>query len=345
MPDPMSKSDVEDVLASIRRLVTDDKRIDEHAAEPVSPDRLVLTPSLRVPEEDEFDAESGEESEDGGETWEFRSSHGISSHGAEEGVDNTMPGTPEMDTPLSPLMLDEPLIVGDDVRAFEEEGAIVSEQPTDEDHSSDDAPASEMRDDAETFEDAAQPDSHQEPDPEVDTSISEGDDNSDATAPDVEAPKFQGGEITIETLDEIDRDDVLEAEESEIQPANASLSAKIATLETLIAGRNDQWDPDDAGTDAYAGTEQPAMRWEDATEVLESDAQTGENEPVEIDVDAQSNDAVAFDDVLDEAALRELVSDIVREELQGALGERITRNVRKLVRREIHRALAAQELE
>ena len=48
--------------------------------------------------------------------------------------------------------------------------------------------------------------------------------------------------------------------------------------------------------------------------------------------------------VIDEAVLRDLVSEIVREELQGALGERITRNVRKLVRREIHRALTAQDL-
>ncbi|KUP93266.1 hypothetical protein [Tritonibacter horizontis] len=47
---------------------------------------------------------------------------------------------------------------------------------------------------------------------------------------------------------------------------------------------------------------------------------------------------------LDEESLRALVADIVREELQGALGERITRNVRKLVRREIQRALAAQDL-
>ena len=38
-------------------------------------------------------------------------------------------------------------------------------------------------------------------------------------------------------------------------------------------------------------------------------------------------------------ALRELVAEIVREELQGGLGERITRNVRKLVRAEIQRAL------
>ncbi|SHJ16121.1 hypothetical protein SAMN05444000_105195 [Shimia gijangensis] len=48
---------------------------------------------------------------------------------------------------------------------------------------------------------------------------------------------------------------------------------------------------------------------------------------------------------LDEAMMRDLVGEIVRQELQGALGERITRNVRKLVRREIHRALAAHELE
>ncbi len=47
---------------------------------------------------------------------------------------------------------------------------------------------------------------------------------------------------------------------------------------------------------------------------------------------------------IDEAMLREMVADIVRQELQGALGERITRNVRKLVRREIHRALAAHDL-
>jgi cell pole-organizing protein PopZ len=49
--------------------------------------------------------------------------------------------------------------------------------------------------------------------------------------------------------------------------------------------------------------------------------------------------------VLDEETLRELVAEIVRQELQGALGERITRNVRKLVRREIQRALTSNELE
>ena len=48
---------------------------------------------------------------------------------------------------------------------------------------------------------------------------------------------------------------------------------------------------------------------------------------------------------LDQEALRPLVNKLLREELQGEIGERITRNVRKLVRQEIQRALALQELE
>lgn len=48
---------------------------------------------------------------------------------------------------------------------------------------------------------------------------------------------------------------------------------------------------------------------------------------------------------IDEEMLRDLVVDIVRQELQGALGERITRNVRKLVRREIHRMLISQDFD
>ncbi|MDV7144514.1 hypothetical protein R3X27_17690 [Tropicimonas sp. TH_r6] len=46
-----------------------------------------------------------------------------------------------------------------------------------------------------------------------------------------------------------------------------------------------------------------------------------------------------------EADLRDLIAELLHQELQGALGERITRNVRKLVRREIHRALAARDFD
>jgi len=89
------------------------------------------------------------------------------------------------------------------------------------------------------------------------------------------------------------------------------------------------------------------MKWDDVGSDNDADNAEGDNaETVEVDVEPQQ---AAFsqsaDELLDEDALRDIVSEIVREELQGALGERITRNVRKLVRREIHGALAAQELE
>lgn len=48
---------------------------------------------------------------------------------------------------------------------------------------------------------------------------------------------------------------------------------------------------------------------------------------------------------VDEELLRDIVREIIREELAGTLGERITRNVRKLVRVEINRALTAREFE
>jgi hypothetical protein len=54
----------------------------------------------------------------------------------------------------------------------------------------------------------------------------------------------------------------------------------------------------------------------------------------------EGDDAFRFN----EDVLRELVRDILREELAGSMGERITRNIRKLVRAEIARSLAAQEL-
>ena len=46
--------------------------------------------------------------------------------------------------------------------------------------------------------------------------------------------------------------------------------------------------------------------------------------------------------ILDEESLRALINAIVREELQGELGERINRNLRKLIRREIAAILEEQ---
>jgi hypothetical protein len=45
--------------------------------------------------------------------------------------------------------------------------------------------------------------------------------------------------------------------------------------------------------------------------------------------------------ILDEEGLRGMINAIVREELRGEFGERISRDVRKLVRREVEDALRA----
>ena len=64
------------------------------------------------------------------------------------------------------------------------------------------------------------------------------------------------------------------------------------------------------------------------------------------DADQSAEPTPLYDDLIfDAQVLRDLVRDLIREELQGALGERITRNVRKLVRAEIARAIATQDLD
>ena len=46
---------------------------------------------------------------------------------------------------------------------------------------------------------------------------------------------------------------------------------------------------------------------------------------------------------IDEVMLRRIVAEMIQQELQGALGERITHNLRRLVRREIARAMDGDE--
>jgi hypothetical protein len=117
-------------------------------------------------------------------------------------------------------------------------------------------------------------------------------------------------------------------------------------------------EPDTSDTDVDAVAEdwikdaqtEEAFDDEDTvSEDLESQIVDPSEEPATAsdEADTQAADGLAdFDEsILDEDALRDMVTEIVREELSGELGERITRNVRKLVRREIHRALMAREFD
>jgi hypothetical protein len=132
-----------------------------------------------------------------------------------------------------------------------------------------------------------------------------------------------------------------------------SLKDRIEQLEAAVSSQDGEWEEEN---DESVET----LQWEDHGDEGASDENMSAPEAFAVqhhDFDAADEadkiteaedeyDFLAGDEtLLDEDTLREMVADIVRQELQGALGERITRNVRKLVRREIHRALMAQEFE
>jgi hypothetical protein len=109
---------------------------------------------------------------------------------------------------------------------------------------------------------------------------------------------------------------------------------------------------------APALTSEPVEDWPEKTDLNSDafrrlrrlhlgDAGTTPAEPIAEAIEEDEDEGL-FDlaaSGIDEAALRDMVAAIIREELQGTLGERITRNVRKLVRREIHRVLTSREFE
>ncbi len=103
---------------------------------------------------------------------------------------------------------------------------------------------------------------------------------------------------------------------------------------TVLVGKGPDMDADE--TKAAGPTETG-----EADACQDDEAATGTADSV-----AEATSDVPLDtSILEEEVLRRIVAEAVREELQGALGERITRNVRKLVRREIRLVLAADELD
>lgn len=87
--------------------------------------------------------------------------------------------------------------------------------------------------------------------------------------------------------------------------------------------------------------------------VAEATADAAEKEPGDVfgddlapDVDPPLGAVATYGNthLVDQDALRLMVSEMIRTELQGEMGERITRNVRNLVRREINRVITEQDV-
>lgn len=125
--------------------------------------------------------------------------------------------------------------------------------------------------------------------------------------------------------------------------AEEELAPEALEDDALVAPEMDAPEMDAPEMDAAQIADEPLA--EAADDVAEAEDRPAEDFPEDDLQDDLTADEQVEENVLDEAALRQLVAEIVREELQGALGERITRNVRKLVRLEIQRALAAHGLD
>jgi hypothetical protein len=143
--------------------------------------------------------------------------------------------------------------------------------------------------------------------------------------------------------------------------ADAGTDAAAAPEITRIFSRRPEPAPQFAAEEARATDAAPEARREAGIETdgptLEPDAgpqgamDAQADDEIDVDVEDLGEEPTPFtfpeteEGVLDEDTLRQMIADVLREELQGVLGQRITRNVRKMVRREVRLALAAQELE
>ncbi|MEO0730854.1 MAG: hypothetical protein AAFY64_10775, partial [Pseudomonadota bacterium] len=260
MSDPMTNTEVEDVLASIRRLVSDDNGPVPQEKMPAPSDRLVLTPALRVTD----DVAAQDDDDDAGDVDDDLERDDVSDSADPELADESAEFA-ENDLQSDAALnddLDAETPVTDDMEIVEE-GEPITLDTVDLD-----------RDTLMSIQDAfADIDQENTPDPE----------------PEVEAEPAMDA---------------------------SSLSAKIAALETLIAGQADEFEPDMAGDGENAGTEPPTLEWEDASEEDDAEPEMAMADP-ELAIAAAPEETQIFssdEDVLDEEALRDLVSDIVREE-------------------------------
>lgn len=171
-------------------------------------------------------------------------------------------------------------------------------------------------------------------------------------------------------LDDLDRGAVAAAEdadaegEGEDQPEAERGEAEVSAPMPGWAQSARQDDEDAPRADPWAGTAtaEPDRAWADAAEAavlreLAGAADGGDEGPEQAEpmaaamsgampgeYDAPPYGTEADEVPVDEAMLREIVREVLREELQGRLGERITGNIRKLVRAEIARMLASEKL-
>ncbi|MEJ6745382.1 MAG: hypothetical protein QNK98_01195, partial [Yoonia sp.] len=149
-------------------------------------------------------------------------------------------------------------------------------------------------------------------------------DGSETTGPSALAEAFA------DLGDDLDVDDVIE--HSDIEEVLEEDAESIADVVTLHETR-----PEPELTFRHSPLDDPDADFGDDLREADDDGR-----PIPDDLDESIAAYLAGGTAMDDADLRAMIVDVVRQELQGEMGERITRNVRKLVRREINNALTSK---
>ena len=316
MSEPMKSEAIEDVLSSVRRLVSDNSSNTSNVVDG-KVNKLLLTPEQRIPETNLNVPDASDQVEAKAE---------LSVVEALEPSDD-VEFEPETELEWSP---DDRMANWDDVGSGDEgpEGDKAESATAD---MSDETGGAIARALAEALAVGAQ-------DNDADDSNDEKDDDVLVLTPEDVKAEQSGSDTYSE-------DNVLEEEAVAAEPAPMDdLDQELAEL-----SGNDIEEAEDTPQETPVFSRVNRAEERVAELGAQIDAATGDD-ALEDHIEDLGHRAALFgygddESVLDEEGLREIISQVVREELQGVLGQRITRNVRKMVRREIRMTLAAEDLE
>ena len=365
MTESVSDPGRDDVLSQVRRLVS---AVPPETSKPAHRDRLLLTPALRVPDPSgapqtdppaqsramsleeriaELEAAVGGQAQD----WEPDGSEGIEPHQPDAVI--YKPSTQE---DVDPAEASEPASLTDPEEPSEAQAAA----------SADEAP---QTDDTAVAADV-EPSSPEDEAPHIEVEDTASEDYPE-TAELAEIPVFsraerEGAKPVDLPADEdkfpltaalADTDSVAEAEAPLTEDASVSNAPESdqqdddpdAAMSGLFLSRHEstQADVEDTVGDEAADLEVPVAEEPDGEDIA---AEASVDTPTaEASVWAEPDEEPVADETaipeLDDAQMKALVRQVLLDELTGPLGEKMTRNIRRMVRREVERALSLREFD
>ncbi|WP_424940596.1 hypothetical protein [Aliiroseovarius sp. S253] len=330
MSDPVSNAEIEDVLSSIRRLISADQADKPDSGEPASPtdNKLILTPAFRVFDGVLVDASEVDRNEAATQNGSVRdipveklgqgdlAAADTDGKSVDAGEDQDHA---PFDLTIAPDAVEPGLQSSTDMPMPPADSQVDFEDNWDSDALGETAQVAFLHERLSRSAADASP-----KDAEEETTAAEASDP--VVAPDVEELAHDDTDDALELI--IDQDGV---EDEDISDDESVLNT---VGEALI-------------DDAEAASDVDSIDADDPTRELAEENTDAESFVGSVEVEEAPVAEIVEDDTdfIDEAYLQEIVSRIVREELKGEIGVKITQAVRRMVRREVTRALSLEKFD